>query len=98
SSASEDGAPADENSKRWRFVPTSPPEPPPIMKSYVALAEVMPKKSTTTQTSSSQHTLQALSDLTGYLTTQIYTPYRAPSSVGNYFNTGSTLSPAEEEF
>jgi len=87
----------DEQCNIWMFVPPVPREPSPVVKSLNALENSLPKKPATKQ-SPAVHTLQALSDFTGYLTTQIYMPYRAPSSVGNYINTGNVLSPGGEEF
>ena len=41
--------------------------------------------------------MQALSDLTGYISSQVYLPYRGFSGVGGFSGSSSLLSPAEEE-
>jgi hypothetical protein len=44
-----------------------------------------------------QHTLQALSDFTGYITTQLYALPSTSSYRGLGYNAGSTLGSDEEE-
>jgi hypothetical protein len=46
-----------------------------------------------------QHALQTLSDFTGYISTQIYQPFRPiQGGTGFHMMMTSSLGPAEEEF
>lgn len=56
----------------------------------------LPKPADTTGQSPAQRALQAMSDLTGYISTQVYVPYRPP--VNGAYQYGHQLGPAEEEF
>ncbi|KII94972.1 hypothetical protein PLICRDRAFT_96791 [Plicaturopsis crispa FD-325 SS-3] len=78
----------------WRYAPPSPPEPTPLLQSLSSLrSSVSSPRPTNT---AAQHTLSALSSLTGYITTQAYSlplstfPHSALSSSRN-------LGPQEEE-
>ncbi|KAG6830318.1 hypothetical protein H0H92_001253 [Tricholoma furcatifolium] len=82
---------------RWEYQPPAPAEPSLVAKSMKRLVTSLPKKSEVKSTSR-QHTLQGLSDLTGYITTQMYMPYQAPSSAAGFLNGNTSASPAEEEF
>lgn len=79
----------------WSYTPPTPPTPTLLVSSLTALHTSF--QTPHAQTNSFQHTLRALSDFTGYITTQIYalpsiSSYRAPG-----FNTGIALGPGEEE-
>jgi hypothetical protein len=79
----------------WSYAPPAPPTPTLLASSLTALHSSFP--TSLLHTSPFQHTLGALSDLTGYITTQLYSlpsisPYRTSG-----FNAGSTLGPEEEE-
>ncbi|KAF8351626.1 hypothetical protein F5887DRAFT_938388 [Amanita rubescens] len=81
---------------RWTYNPQNPPEPTQLQKSLDDLSASLPK--TRTQGSKYQHAMQALSDLTGYISSQVYLPYRGLSGVGGFSGSSSSLlSPAEEE-
>ncbi|KAG5648864.1 alpha-1,4-glucan branching enzyme [Asterophora parasitica] len=89
----------DQKPTRWTFVAPEPAELSPLFKSMNALSNSFPKCSAPTYTGNPrQHTLQALSEFTGYISTQVYMPYRPPSSVAGFIGTGGTLGPAEDEF
>lgn len=79
---------------RWSYQPRDPPEPSQLQKSFIQLSHSLPR--TQTQSNKYNHTLEALSELTGYISTQTYLPYRTLSSVSG-FSSSSLLSPAEEE-
>ena len=77
----------------WKYVPPTPPSPPPLLNSLTALKSALPPPASSQP--KYQHTFQALSDLTGYITTQTYTMptgFRAPG-----LGLGNPLSPEEEE-
>ncbi|PFH51399.1 hypothetical protein AMATHDRAFT_3060 [Amanita thiersii Skay4041] len=82
---------------RWSFHPSDPPVPSPLQESLKNLSDTLPR-ATEREENRFQHTLQTLSDFTGYLSTQVYLPYRSSSSAFSGFSNVSTLlSPAEEE-
>lgn len=85
----------DQKPTRWTYEPPKPQDPPPLLGSLVKLSSAFPK---TPRQSPYQHTLQTLADFTGYITTQIYLPYRTQTSSMGFPGAGSTLSPPEEEF
>ncbi|KDR83882.1 hypothetical protein GALMADRAFT_54422 [Galerina marginata CBS 339.88] len=62
---------------RWEYIPPATVDDPPLLKSLSALSSELPKD-TKTRKSPFQHTLQSLSDFTGYISTQVYLPYRPP--------------------
>ena len=80
---------------RWTYNPPNPPEPTQLQNSLDTLSVSLPKSRT--QGHKYQHTMQALSDLTGYISSQIYLPYRSSSGPGAFLGNSSLLSPAEEE-
>ncbi|KAH0587834.1 hypothetical protein H2248_006591 [Termitomyces sp. 'cryptogamus'] len=82
---------------RWTYNTPSSVEPSPVVKSLKKLTISLPKNSEP-KNNSSQHTLQALSDFTGYISTQMYMPYQAPTSAAGFLSGNSSLGPAEEEF
>jgi len=77
----------------WKYVAPIPPTPPPIFISLANLRSMMPAQHPE-KASASQHTLEALSEFTGYLTTQIY---KTPAYRSLGFNASHTLKPEEEE-
>jgi hypothetical protein len=68
-----------------------PPDPSPVVKSLASLKLALPKDRLS-KPSVFQNTIQALSELTGYISTHVYMPYR-PSTNG----IGGNLSPIEEQ-
>ncbi|KAF8076637.1 hypothetical protein FPV67DRAFT_1664894 [Lyophyllum atratum] len=87
----------DQEPTRWTYTAPTPTQPSPVLKSMAALSESLPKSSAPKH-NSRQHTLQALSEFTGYIGTQLYLPYRPPSSAMGFLGSGSSLGPAEDEF
>ncbi|KAK0206758.1 hypothetical protein DFS33DRAFT_617194 [Desarmillaria ectypa] len=80
---------------RWSFNPPTPPVPSPLLNSLNDLSAALPRD-TKTKTTALQHTLQSLSDLTGYISAQVYVPFR-PYSASGQSNSGNTPpTPAEE--
>lgn len=65
------------------------------MQSLTKLAEELPKDSRERK-SPFQHGLQTLSDFTGYISTQIYMPYRPPP-LGSGIPSANGQEPIEEE-
>lgn len=80
---------------RWKYVQPTPSHPLPLLKSLYALSSGLPKD-TKTRNSPFQHTLQSLSDFTGYISTQVYLPYR-PSSMGLGLPSNNGQNTIEEE-
>jgi hypothetical protein len=81
--------------RQWKY--TAPPgvEPSQIIKALSNLNAALPKpKKDETQPSVFQHTLQTLSDLTGYISSNVYMPYRPPNGIG--MSSSYDLSPAGE--
>ena len=77
----------------WQYVAPAPITDPPILKSVDALKSALPRDRVDRKTTASQHTLQSLSDLTGYITTQVYLPFRTVGpSLANH-----TTETAEDE-
>jgi hypothetical protein len=82
----------------WSYIPPPPPpepKPSPLMSSLYQLSSSL-KKTKSDEPRPFQHTLQSLSDLTGYITAQMY---GLPSSTSFHipgFGSGN-LSPQEEE-
>ncbi|ESK94489.1 hypothetical protein Moror_8147 [Moniliophthora roreri MCA 2997] len=74
----------------WAYRPPEPQPTPPLMASLDALSSNISQGRPTIQTSPAQRTLQSASELTGYISTQVYVPYRP-------FGTNPSSSPAEEE-
>lgn len=80
---------------RWTFDPPTPPAPSPLLESLNNLSAALPRD-TKTKTTALQHTLQSLSVLTGYISAQVYVPFR-PYSASGPSNSGNTPpTPAEE--
>ncbi|KAL1680788.1 hypothetical protein EV122DRAFT_207266 [Schizophyllum commune] len=81
--------------QRWRYVPPEVPPTPPLLSSLSALSESMSKHPSETENRPFQRTLQTLGDFTGYLSSQVYAPFR-PS--GPQYGLGSSgLGPVEED-
>ncbi|KAG6903422.1 hypothetical protein C0995_005445 [Termitomyces sp. Mi166 len=87
----------DQKPTHWTYNAPAPVEPSPVVKSMKKLIISLPKSSEP-RDSSRQHTLQALTDFTGYISTQMYMPYQAPSSAAGFLSGNSLIGPAEEEF
>ncbi|KAG6878582.1 hypothetical protein C0993_003037 [Termitomyces sp. T159_Od127] len=88
----------DQTPTRWSYNNPAPVEPSPVVKSIKKLTISLPKNSEPRH-KSREHTLQALSEFTGYISTQMYMPYQAPSSAAGFLSGhSSSIGPAEEEF
>lgn len=87
----------DQKPTRWTYTSPTPVDPSPVMKSMTTLSKALPKSSVTKH-NAGQHMLQALSDFTGYISTQLYPPYRPSSGAMGFLGTGASLGPAEDEF
>jgi hypothetical protein len=64
---------------RWSYVMPLPPDPFPVVRSLASLKLALPKDHAS-RPSVLQNTLQTLSEFTGYISTQVYMPYRPPTS------------------
>ncbi|KAL1735924.1 hypothetical protein EV714DRAFT_279939 [Schizophyllum commune] len=81
--------------QRWRYVPPEVPPTPPLLSSLSSLSESMAKLPSETDNRPFQRTLQTLGDFTGYLSSQVYAPFR-PN--GPQYGLGSSgLGPVEED-
>jgi hypothetical protein len=80
---------------RWTYTAPTPPDPSPLLQSLTTLSSALPR---VPRPSSYQHTLQSLSDFTGYISTQLYQPFRPVQGVNGFHGLASTLGPVEEEF
>ncbi|KAG7449418.1 uncharacterized protein BT62DRAFT_964598 [Guyanagaster necrorhizus] len=89
----EDTHPSD--NVRWTFDPPTPPVPSPLLNSLNELSAALPRDSKT-KTTALQHTLQSLSDLTGYISAQVYVPFRPYSASGQSNNNNTSPTPADE--
>ncbi|KAG6821519.1 hypothetical protein H0H93_000028 [Arthromyces matolae] len=83
---------------RWTYNIPEPLEPSPVLASMKRLTASLPKNSHPTNNNTRQHTLQALTDFTGYISTQMYMPYQAPSSAAGFLSGNTQMNPAEEDF
>lgn len=72
---------------RWSYEAPLTVGSSPLLESLERMSGALPKD-TKSRTNPLQHTLQTLSDLTGYISTQVYAPLRSSSNI----------SPAAEEF
>ncbi|KAF9006508.1 hypothetical protein BDQ17DRAFT_1238847 [Cyathus striatus] len=79
---------------KWTFTPPAPEPSSPIVQSLNALHLSLPKVPKG-RSSPFQHVLQTLSDLTGYISTQVYLPYHPSTGAG--IPSSGTLSPVVEE-
>ncbi|PPQ67821.1 hypothetical protein CVT26_007068 [Gymnopilus dilepis] len=79
----------------WKYVPPLTSEPSILVKSMEDLSSALPRDMKSRK-SPFQHTLQSLSDFTGYISTQVYLPFR-PSSIGRGLTSTNGQSTAEEE-
>ena len=79
----------------WSYTPPPPLLPSPLLSSLATLRNsFLPPRS---ETNPFQYTLQALSDFTGYITTQLYALPSISSYRGPGYSAGGTLGPNEEE-
>ncbi|KAF8640033.1 hypothetical protein AX17_001275 [Amanita inopinata Kibby_2008] len=81
---------------RWLYRTPEPPVPSVLQESLTSLATSLPETADP-QGNKYQHTMQTLTNFTGYLSTQIYLPYRSAPGPGAFMSGSSLLSPAEEE-
>lgn len=65
----------------WEYITPAPVDDPLLFKSLLKLSSELPRDFKMRK-SPFQHILQSLSDFTGYISTQVYLPYRPPASVG----------------
>ncbi|PPQ63409.1 hypothetical protein CVT24_004919 [Panaeolus cyanescens] len=94
-SAPGESSPESQGVAKWEYVPQEPTTPPPVVESLNKLVEELPKDAKHRK-SPFQHGLQALSDFTGYISTQIYMPYRPPP-LGTGIPNAKGQEPVEEE-
>ncbi|KIK67802.1 hypothetical protein GYMLUDRAFT_794327 [Collybiopsis luxurians FD-317 M1] len=67
---------------RWTYVPPKPAQPTPFISSLDSLSRAASTYKPTSGSSPYQHTLQAMSELTGYISSNLYIPYRPPPILG----------------
>ncbi|KAK7060408.1 hypothetical protein VNI00_001173 [Paramarasmius palmivorus] len=79
---------------QWAYQIPEPLPATPLMTSVDALSSSIAKGRPVVQTSPAQRTLQSASELTGYISSQLYVPYRPPPVFGS---SNPASSPAEEE-
>ncbi|KAF7291027.1 hypothetical protein HMN09_01281900 [Mycena chlorophos] len=78
----------------WNYTPPDPPPPPTELETSVQrLAAAVPKPSAEKR-SPMQHALQAMTDMTGYISANMYAQY---SPIGSRIGASVPLGPAEEE-
>ncbi|KAJ7068524.1 hypothetical protein C8F01DRAFT_1017949 [Mycena amicta] len=77
----------------WSYSQPEPPPPTELMQSLARLATVLPKPSPEKR-SPMQHALQAMTDMTGFISANMYSQY-AP--IGTRLGSSIALGPAEEE-
>ncbi|KAF6762139.1 hypothetical protein DFP72DRAFT_802676 [Ephemerocybe angulata] len=87
---SQDNAPL----STWVYVRPPPREPSPLVTSLADLSTAMPPADER-RASPFGHVIEALSEFTGYISSQVYVPYHPPSSGGLGMSSGS--GPAEEQ-
>ncbi|KAJ4471161.1 hypothetical protein J3R30DRAFT_3299867, partial [Lentinula aciculospora] len=66
----------------WVYVPPKPVVPTPFLSSLESLSKTVSTYQPTSTSSPYQHTLQAMSEFTGYISSNLYTPYRPPPIPG----------------
>ncbi|KAJ3974254.1 hypothetical protein EV361DRAFT_895659 [Lentinula raphanica] len=79
---------------RWTYVSPKPTVPTPFASSLETLSKTALTYQPQSTTSPYQYTLQTMSELTGYISSNLYTPYRPPLLPG--MTTPSTGEPADE--
>ncbi|EFI27679.1 hypothetical protein CC1G_14604 [Coprinopsis cinerea okayama7 len=79
---------------KWKYEAPPPVEPSPLVQSLSRLESAVPKQQEP-RSSVFQHTLETLTEITGYISSQVYVPYRPPPG-GLGFSGSYGLSPAEE--
>jgi hypothetical protein len=77
----------------WRYAAPEPRPPTALMQSLTSLSSSIPTPSAEKH-STLQHALQAMTEFTGYVSSQMYAPYMLSM---NRFAPGGHLSPAEED-
>ncbi|KAJ7228365.1 hypothetical protein GGX14DRAFT_538652 [Mycena pura] len=77
----------------WSYTPPEPVPPTAILQSLSRLAATIPKSSAENR-SPLQHALQAMTDFTGYISSQMYAPY---VPMGTRFAPGVAMGAVEEE-
>lgn len=81
----------------WSYVPAPVPSPAPLLSSLNTLTHTLPSSTDSpSRLSRHQHTLQALGDFTGYLTTQAYS-LALPAAARPMFGMDSKLTPEADE-
>ena len=90
-----DGNASDSEIPRWRYVPQPPKDPSPVMKSLQSLHSSLPRDEPEKQ--KFQHTLQTLSEFTGYISSQIYIPMRYAGNSTYTLTSGSAGNTIEDE-
>ncbi|KAF7301891.1 hypothetical protein MIND_00755100 [Mycena indigotica] len=83
----------DEDVQYWHYYQPEPSPPTELAQALDRLVAAVPKPSTERR-SPMQHALQAMTDMTGYISANMYSQY-AP--MGSRIGSGATLGPAEEE-
>jgi len=82
---------------KWRYTPPPASKPYPVLESLDRLNASFPppKSKSEPRTGAFQHALETLTELTGYISTHVYVPYRAPVG-GMGLSASSGLSPAAQ--
>ncbi|KJA29926.1 hypothetical protein HYPSUDRAFT_126070 [Hypholoma sublateritium FD-334 SS-4] len=80
---------------QWEYLPPAPVASPPLSKALDELASELPQDGKSRK-SLFQHTLKTMSDFTGYLSTQVYMPYRASAIGTGVFQANGQTSLEEE--
>ncbi|KAJ7639077.1 hypothetical protein FB45DRAFT_787694, partial [Roridomyces roridus] len=78
----------------WAYSPPEPASPTALVESLSALEASIPRPSPEKH-SPFQHALQSMTDFTGYISTQMYSPFLP--TAGNRYSSGASLAPAEED-
>ncbi|KAJ4465903.1 hypothetical protein C8R41DRAFT_781113 [Lentinula lateritia] len=78
---------------RWVYVPPEPVVPTAFISSLNSLSKAISTFQYPTTSSPYQYTLQAMTEFTGYISSNLYTPYRPPSIPGTI---ASSIEPADE--
>ncbi|KAJ3786566.1 hypothetical protein GGU10DRAFT_290006 [Lentinula aff. detonsa] len=79
---------------RWAYIPPKPAIPTPFLSSLESLSSTVTTYQPQSTSSPYQYTLQAMSEFTGYISSNLYTPYRPPPLPGT--TAPSIGEPADE--
>ncbi|KAE9410006.1 hypothetical protein BT96DRAFT_1077514 [Gymnopus androsaceus JB14] len=79
---------------RWVYIPAKPNTTTPFLSSLDSLSAAVAVRKPTSMPSPYQHTLQAMSEFTGYISSNLYTPYRPPPIPG--MGSPSTGEPTDD--